>query len=468
MKKPWETNLTARFIFLLLLALITSQLLTLSISWDERGNALREVAKGEFLNRSASLALLLDSMPVEARDGILNVSNTTYGRFWVNTNEPRTPSQWWASAREHLLAPLSGNDHLEDARLTAKVASENLPAAHVDALANWSTPATNLWPSPRPAKFLYLAPLNVMGIATPLKDGSWLQAVYAKPVEGSPFEKKAVFSWLVTALALSAIAALIAREISRPLKRLAEAAERLGRGEVTDDLQETGPTDIRRTAKAFNRMQLRIRRFVEDRTCMLAAIGHDLRTPLTSLRLRAEFVGDADLQAKMLGTIAEISAMTEAAIHYARGEYISESTRLIDITALVESLCEDLAELGLKVNYHGDGKVALPCRPDSLRRALRNLIENAVRYGTQAHIRVSQTSSDVVIDIKDEGPGIPAQEMEHVFTPFYRMEHSRNRHTGGVGLGLSTARSIARQHGGDVTLHNSPHGMNARISLPKA
>ncbi|WAH61097.1 winged helix-turn-helix domain-containing protein [Pseudomonas silvicola] len=311
MKKPWETNLTARFIFLLLLALITSQLLTLSISWDERGNALREVAKGEFLNRSASLALLLDSMPVEARDGILNVSNTTYGRFWVNTNEPRTPSQWWASAREHLLAPLSGNDHLEDARLTAKVASENLPAAHVDALANWSTPATNLWPSPRPAKFLYLAPLNVMGIATPLKDGSWLQAVYAKPVEGSPFEKKAVFSWLVTALALSAIAALIAREISRPLKRLAEAAERLGRGEVTDDLQETGPTDIRRTAKAFNRMQLRIRRFVEDRTCMLAAIGHDLRTPLTSLRLRAEFVGDADLQAKMLGTIAEISAMTE-------------------------------------------------------------------------------------------------------------------------------------------------------------
>lgn len=468
MKKPWETNLAARFIFLLLLALVTSQLLTLGISWGERGNALREVAKGEFLSRSASLALLLDSMPSDTRESILNVSNTTYGRFWVSKEEPRSPSRWWSSAREQLMTPLSGNEHLEDVRLSALVASENLPAEQIDSLENWTTPAVDLWPPPRVAKFVYLASLNVMGIATPLKDGSWLQAVYAKPVDGSPFEQKAVLSWLVTAIALSAIAALIAREISRPLKQLAEAAERLGRGEVIKDLPEIGPSDIRRTAKAFNRMQLRIHRFVEDRTRMLAAIGHDLRTPLTSLRLRAEFVTDPDLQGKMLGTIAEISTMTEAAIHYARGEYISESTRLIDVCALVESLCEDLADVGLQVNYKGEEKVALHCRPDSLRRALRNLIENAVRYGKHAHVGVSQNPDDVLIDIQDEGPGIPAHEMEHVFTPFYRMEQSRNRYTGGVGLGLSTARSIARQHGGDVTLHNSPQGLTARIHLPKA
>ncbi|HDS0918442.1 TPA: HAMP domain-containing protein [Pseudomonas putida] len=467
MKKPWETNLTARFIFLMLLALIISQLLTLGISWDERGKALREVAKGEFLSRASSLAMLLDSMPGDKRREILNVSNTTYGRFWLHKNEARTPSQWWLYARAHLLAPLANNERLEDTRLNAKVSSENLAPEQIDKLANWTTPTDELWSSPRPVKFVYLAPLNVMGIATPLKDGTWLHAVYAKPVEVSPFETKAVLSWLMTALALSAIAALIAREISRPLKQLAEAAERLGRGEIIDDLPETGPADIRRTAKAFNRMQLRIRRFVEDRTRMLAAIGHDLRTPLTSLRLRAEFVVDPDLQDKMLRTIAEISAMTEAAIHYARGECLSESTRLIDISALVESLCEDLTELGLNVQYATDEKIVLHCRPDSLRRALRNLIENAVRYGTRAQITVAQTPNDVLIEVQDEGPGIPPGEMEQVFTPFYRLEQSRNRHTGGVGLGLPTARSVARQHGGDITLHNSPNGMTARIILPK-
>lgn len=467
MKKPWENNLTARFVFLLLLALTTSQLLTLGISWGERGNALREVAKGEFLSRAGSLAMLLDNMPQDKRYEILAVSNTTYGRFWIHPSEARLPSQWWTSARAQLLAPLANNERLEDRRLYTKVSGEDLPPEQIDHLASWTTPTEDLWPSQRSVKFVYLARLNVMGIATPLKDGSWLHAVYAKPVEGSPFETKAVLSWLMTALALSAIAALIAREISRPLKQLAAAAEGLGRGEVIDDLPESGPVDIRRTAKAFNRMQLRIRRFVEDRTRMLAAIGHDLRTPLTSLRLRAEFVADPELQGKMLRTIAEMSAMTEAAIHYAREECVSESTRLIDISALVESLSEDLAELGLEVHYRSDERIALHCRPDALRRALRNLIENAVRYGYCAHITVFQTTKDVLIEVKDQGTGIPPTEIEQVFTPFYRLEQSRNRHTGGVGLGLPTARSIARQHGGDITLHNSPDGLTARLTLPK-
>lgn len=468
MKKGWEASLTARFIVLLLLALAASQLLTLGISWDERSTALRDAAQGEFLSRGASLALLLDSTPVQMRNDILNVSNTTYGRFWVDEKGPGTPSQWWIAARDHLLAPLSVDGRYEDSRLRSELLEVDSAPVEFDQTSQWAVPAGEVWPSSRKAEFLYVAQLKVMGIATPLRDGQWLHAVYAKPVEGSSFGRKAVFSWVITALALSAIAVLVARQISRPLQQLATMAERLGRGENTHDLPESGPADVRRTARAFNQMQRRIRRFVDDRTCMLAAIGHDLRTPLTTLRLRTEFVADEDLKRRMLSTIEEIGTMTEAAIHYARGEYVSEATRRVDLAALAESLCEDLSEVGQNVIFEDGPKVTLNCRPDALRRALRNLIENAVRYGSRASVRASETSTDVLVEVQDEGPGIPTEAIEHVFAPFYRMEHSRNRSTGGVGLGLATARSIARQHGGDVTLLNSANGLTARITLPKA
>lgn len=222
----------------------------------------------------------------------------------------------------------------------------------------------------------------------------------------------------VTAITLALIGVVAASRIASPMRRLATAADALGRGQSVDPLPETGPDDIRRTAEAFNRMQARLSRFVEDRTRMLAAISHDLRTPLTSLRLRAEFVTDADAKQRMLSTIKEIQTMTEAALAFAREESITESTRMVDVTALVESLCEDLADLGGNVAFLDSPRLPYRCRPDGLLRATRNLIENAMSYGNEARVQVIETPATIEIIIKDSGPGIPDGDLEKVFAPY--------------------------------------------------
>jgi len=290
-----------------------------------------------------------------------------------------------------------------------------------------------------------------MGLAVRLADGTWLNTAYAKPAQDGFWTSQSTISLGLSALLLSIIAALAARGIARPLRRLATAAEALGRGQEVAPVPETGPDDIRRTSEAFNRMQARLHRFVDDRTRMLAAIGHDLRTPLTSLRLRAEFVPDEDVREKMLATIAEIQSMAEATLAFAREEATAESTRTVDLTALVESLCDDLVELGYDISFVERQKISYRCRPDSLRRACRNLVENAVRYGERAHVSIERRVDSIDIVVADDGPGIPESAKEQVFAPFFRIENSRNRETGGVGLGLSIARTIVRRHGGAIS-----------------
>jgi signal transduction histidine kinase len=252
------------------------------------------------------------------------------------------------------------------------------------------------------------------------------------------------------------------------LRRLAASAEAVGRGENVPPLPESGPDDIRKTTEAFNRMQARLFRFVEDRTRMLAAIGHDLRTPLTSLRLRAEFVNDPETHQRMLSTIDEMQSMTESMIALARGEATIEETRIVDLNALLGSLCDDLIDLGQPIHYRDTVKITYRCRPDGLRRAVRNLIENAVRYAGAAEVSIKQSSGSIELVIADRGPGIPEQMNEKVFAPFFRLENSRSRETGGVGLGLSIARAIARHHGGDITLSPNEPGLRAVLSLPRA
>jgi signal transduction histidine kinase len=247
---------------------------------------------------------------------------------------------------------------------------------------------------------------------------------------------------------------------------LTEAAEALGRGEEIQHLPEEGPDDVRRMASTFNIMQDRLKLFITDRTTMLAAIGHDLRTPITSLRLRAEFIRDAEERQKFLTTLDDMQAITEATLTFAREQAVGEPTRMVDVAALTESICDDLADLGRDVSFTENSRIAYRCRPTALARAIRNLVENAVRYGERARVSVEQSPKGIDIVITDDGPGIPDSEIEHVFKPFVRLEHSRSRETGGTGLGLSIARTIARAHGGDVILTNSKKGLHAVLHLP--
>jgi signal transduction histidine kinase len=334
----------------------------------------------------------------------------------------------------------------------------------------WFDLPPHAWPLSRAAKFLYLDQPGAMGMGmtVQLADGTWLNTVFNKKIANGMWTSRSIISLGLTALIISVCAALIAQVMTQPMRRLAAAAEALGRGENVPPLDERGPDDIRNTTATFNRMQARLQRFVEDRTRMLAAIGHDLRTPLTTLRLRAEFVSDDETREKMLTTLDELRHMTEATLAFSRDQAIEEPTRNVDLTALVESLCDDLAEIGLDVSFAGGPNISYRCRADSLKRALRNLIENAVRYGELAQVRIESSPAAISILVEDNGPGISERDIGRVFAPFFRLENSRSRETGGIGLGLSIARDIVRHHGGDILLTNTGSGLRATIVLPQS
>ncbi|MGH6873725.1 MAG: ATP-binding protein, partial [Aestuariivirgaceae bacterium] len=311
-------------------------------------------------------------------------------------------------------------------------------------------------------------PPSWASLSVRLASGQWLNATADAP----PVPRLApvfLVSFLISAIAVAAVGAIGVRWASKPLQQLASAAHRLGRGESFDPLPESGPRETREANIAFNRMRERLDRFIRDRTSMLVAVAHDLRTPITSLRLRAEFIEDEEAKAKILETLAEMQAMAEAVLAFARGDAETEPTRPTDVTALTESIVEDAAANGKPITFEDSPPATLTCRPLALRRALSNLIENATFYGHSASARVESLADELRIVIEDNGPGIPAGELERVFEPFVRLESSRSRATGGAGLGLAIARTIARGHGGDVCLKNRPEGgLQAILILPSA
>ena len=472
MTQLWNRSLTVRFVAIMLLALALSQGISFFLFMDERGQALYRAAKNEFLSRSASVAQVLESTPPALQNNILRASGTSYSRFWVSDGFPSDAPRWREEAKLRLAEPLPSvaslaNPATEDrSAASVVVTTAGITSGETTNLRPWTDLPAHAWPLSRPAKFLYLDDTNGMGLVVQLKDGSWLNTAFAKKTVNGLLTSQSIMSLAVTAVILSICAAFIARGMTHPMRRLAVAAEALGRGETLAPLPESGPTEIRQTAEAFNLMQARLQRFVEDRTRMLAAIGHDLRTPITSLRLRAEFVSDDDTREKMLSTLDELKSMTEATLAFSREQAVAEDTRNVNLSALVESLCDDLVELGYDISFLDSPKIDYRCRADALKRAVRNLVENAVRYGERARVSVASRPTAIEIIVEDDGPGIPADAMDSVFAPFYRVENSRNRETGGVGLGLSIARNVVRHHGGDVTLSNTGSGLCAVIRLP--
>ncbi|MBV9248685.1 MAG: ATP-binding protein, partial [Acetobacteraceae bacterium] len=242
-------------------------------------------------------------------------------------------------------------------------------------------------------------------------------------------------------------------------------------------LPEDGPLEIATAAAAFNTMATRIRRFVQDRTELLTAIGHDLRTPITRLKLRAEFMEDDEQRTKMLADLEELETMVSATLAFGRDAHTAEPVTTLDLAELLRTVLDEAGdarpESVEKLAYEGPPHLTLRARPLSLKRALANLVSNAVMYGGAARVHLMPPTSAgaagamVTITIEDDGPGIPLGELDRVFEPFHRGEPSRNRETGGVGLGLPIARNIVRAHGGDVVLENKPAGgLRCRVTLP--
>lgn len=281
--------------------------------------------------------------------------------------------------------------------------------------------------------------------------------------------------WIHMALTLMAViaASLIAvRMVTRPMQRLAEAADAFGRDLDTPPLAETGPAETRRAAEAFNRMQERLRRLIAERSRALAAVSHDLRTPLTRLRLRAELVEDEALRTEINADIDAMQDMVEATLDYLRGLRENEPIQTIEIEALLASLVADEQALNRPVSLGDVHAAHYPGRLTALKRAIANLIDNAVKYGHAAELSVIDSPAELRILVEDRGPGIADADMERVVEPYVRLEASRSREIsnigGGIGLGLAIARDAARLHGGDLRLENrSGAGLRAVLILPR-
>jgi signal transduction histidine kinase len=326
---------------------------------------------------------------------------------------------------------------------------------------------------PREARFTGFGGPGNFAAALRLPDGPWLNLRVQVPPPRPWHSETFLIAFAIMTFTAAALSLWAVRRLTLPVRALAEAADRLGRDVNAPPLPEQGPTEIATAAHAFNTMAERIRRFVGDRTQMLAAIGHDLRTPITRLRLRAEFMEDDEQRRKMLSDLDEMEAMIAATLAFARDDAAAEPTVPLDLAALCRTVLDEAAdahpEAAERIAYAGATRLVVQARPVALKRALANLVGNALAYGAAARLTLTPPEAPgrpVRLVVEDDGPGIPPAELEAVFQPFRRLEGSRNRETGGTGLGLPIARNILRAHGGDVVLRNRAGGLEAVATLP--
>ncbi|MGF6179000.1 ATP-binding protein, partial [Ensifer sp. 4252] len=397
------------------------------------------------VDRISSLAKALDLVPVGRSSELVQSSNSRDHQFEITSHV--TPNNKMNEAETRLAKEL------------LVLLAPRKPGVSVKMVESQDAPSFGV------SRFFGQAPTR-LHTSVQLRDGKWLSSISTL----QPSARR-LWRWLIPMAASGAlvliVVATVIHWITRPLSVLAHAAERIGRGEDVHSLPPEGPVEVRDTMTAFNTMEQRLTQFVRDRTQLLAAISHDIRTPLTSLRLRVEMVDDVELRTAMVRTIDEMRQMIEATLSFARDDAHSEEARTVDLVALLEAAADDLAGGGHEIPVLGPDRLPVRCHPLRLKRAVSNLIENATRYGGGAQIGVGLVEETIVITIDDNGPGIADSELKTVFEPFVRLDKSRSPETGGFGLGLATARSIVKSHGGELTLVNRPGGgLRAQICLP--
>ncbi len=304
--------------------------------------------------------------------------------------------------------------------------------------------------------------------AVPMPDGSWMYFRTREHVHAADLGLSRILLALAPALALILISGILLRRMLLPMRRLAVAADRFGTGTILE-VEEAGPKELRRVISAFNRMQERIQRLIADRTQALAAVGHDMRTPLARLRLRADAIADPDVHAAVETDISEMEAMISSLLAFLGGEGDKETPARVDLAVLCATIADDNADHGRDVEYDGPDHFEHILRPLMLKRALNNLVDNAVHYAGQCCIRLVPVDGAVAIRVEDKGPGIPEEDLQRVMQPFVRLDAARSRDTVGFGLGLSIVARAAEAEGGSFRLANCEGGgLCAEILLPRA
>lgn len=443
-------SLIAQTIVVLLVGLTASHLLSMVVYSGDRADALTRQGNRAAALRIADIATLVLRTPEAARDDLV----ARHAGLSVEVDLADTPP----------FAPEAAPD--AETRAVAETIAARLPPG---------VPARVRIDAPHHPPLLehlrdafYGEPAQVtIRAAVALEDGRWL-ALTARPDDrGADHSALASMAAMVAAIVLAAM--WVVRRMTAPLETLAAAARRMAREVDAPDLPETGPAEVRDAIAAFNHMRSEVRRLLENRTLMLAAISHDLRTPITLLRLRIEALEASEDRDKMLASLDDMERMIAATLSFARQDAADEPRATLDLDAMVEAITADMQDLGRDVTYAGpDAPARLACRPQALKRAIGNLIDNAVLHGGSAEVRLTAEPGCLRLTVADRGPGLRADQLEAVFQPFYRGDASRNRAPGGSGLGLSIAREIAAGHGGAIGLANRLEGgLIATLTLPR-
>lgn len=335
--------------------------------------------------------------------------------------------------------------------------------------AKWWTPVMK----PGPADFdtNTRRVMKAEGAATPLiqvrlTDGTWLRFQSLMPTRVFSLSPLLMFNWALLLVASLVVSVIAAQLVIRPLKRLSNAADTLARDLNAPPLDDKGPSEVRAAAAAFNRMHERLATYLNSRTRMLMAMSHDLKTPLTRLRLRSELLDEGEVCERIKSDLAEMESLVMSTLEYMRGSENREPLVQVEVRSLVSAICHDHPSWADKVTVEEGAAIIVKTRPALLRRALSNLIDNAVRYGERAEVYLSTGNTELTMRVRDHGPGVPPQHLDDVFTPFFRVEDSRNRATGGTGLGLAIAKEIVEAQGGRIMLANLPDGFEVRVILP--
>ncbi|MCK0510850.1 sensor histidine kinase [Aromatoleum buckelii] len=439
MRPPWPRTLFARLMLIWLVGIALVLAVSLALFVSERDRHGRDVLFEGVAREIAAIVDVLDSLPPEQREDWIR----TLGRRRLRLTLDVPPSD---------AQPLSAGSPLR------KALNQALPEREVAVFERSRTHDDGHSRRPQPLASVRLADGAPLTVRLP-------GVLLAPPPPQPPGSLVAALVALIAGVTL--LSWLAVRIATRPLSRLAAAADALGADPNHPSIDTGGPVEVARAAHAFNRMQQRLQQHVGERTRILAAISHDLQTPITRLRLRAELVEDEAVRAKIQSDLDAMQALAKEGLDYARSLEVTAAASAIDLNALVAALCEDAGDMGWQVTLAGRAGTPCHARLDALRRALWNLIENGVKFGGRVDVTIAETPEHFEIRVRDHGPGVPEAELEKVFEPFYRAEASRSRDTGGTGLGLAIARNLLRAQGGDVSLANRPDGgLEALVTLP--
>ena len=473
-------SLFGRLVLVLLGGLAVAQLVTLYINASERDQLLYRSGGMHAAQRIADLANLLDSMaPVERRKVAAVFDGPPLAIALDAPPLPANPAAGGSDLQLSMFAAML-RFGLGDGMPVEVVRSSNGPPPRMPRRGRGRVPIPMMGESMMDHPMMghpmagddefppFRAGVANFTVQVGLHDGSRATFDSYLSPEAAVVPLRIALTLVASLVTVVALSLVAVRWVTVPLRTLANAAEELGRDINRPPLPEDGPLEVHRAARAFNTMQQRLAGFIAERTRVFTAMSHDLKTPITRLRLRAELLDDEKLRGRFTKDLDEMEAMVTQTLEYMRDSTVREPVQSIDVSALLESLQDDYAETGGEVEIRGSAAGPYPGRPLALRRCLANLVDNALRYGKRATVVIEDGPAALVLRVRDDGPGLPDDQLERAFEPFFRGEASRSRDTGGTGLGLGIARNIARAHRGDLVLRNRPEGgLEATLTLAR-